>query len=426
MFRQEAIESRKRRWRGRVILLPGISPWIIGAATAFFIVIALAFIIWGNYTRRVNVGGEVTTWPRAVNIFSGVQGVVVKQFVEEGQPIHKGQPIYAIDVSKSTSQGNASLAQRQDIENQIKRINDIIEGLQESKRATLASLQKQRDQYAAAYKHSNAIVDEAREGVALMKNGMEQYRGYLKRGILTKAAVLNQEYLFYQQQNNMLSLVGQNQQNQLQLTNTESQIQTQAADFNNRIYQMEMQRFDLNKQLTNNDLSGEVVIRALSDGKVDSLSVTPGQMVNSGDSLLQILPENIKTYYLVMWVPNQAIPYLKTGDRVNVRYEAFPSQKFGQFGSTIEYISRTPASPQEMATYQGAPRVGQGPSIPYYRVLVKPDVRVITYGEQSMPLDNGMKAEATLFLEKRHIYQWILSPFYDMQHSAMGPIKNDQ
>lgn len=423
MFRQEAIDNRKQRWRGRAILLPGIPAWLVVSLCSLFILAFLIFVIEGSYTRRSNISGEVTTWPRATNILSGVQGVVVKQFVEQGQEVHKGDPIFAIDVSKSTIQGNASASQRQNIEDQIARIQDIVDGLERSKKATIASLQEQKAQYSAAYKHSNAIVDKARQGVALMKNGMDQYRDYLKRGILTKSAVLNQEYLFYQQQNNMLTLVGQNQQNQLQLTSLNSEIHTQAADFDNRINQMEMQRFQLESQLTDTDLNGEIVIRALANGKIDSLSVSPGQMVNSGDSLLQVLPQHVDHYYLVVWVPNEAVPYINKGDRVNLRYDAFPYQKFGQFGATIAYISSAPASRQEMATYQGAPSAQQGQAVPYYRVLVKPDRESVHYSGRTLSLDNGMKAEATLFLEKRRIYQWMLSPFYDMKRSATGPAK---
>lgn len=98
---------------------------------------------------------------------------------------------------------------------------------------------------------------------------------------------------------------------------------------------------------------GEIIIRALSDGKVDSLSVTVGQMVNAGDSLLQVIPENIENYYLILWVPNDAVPYISAGDKVNIRYEAFPAEKFGQFSATVKTISRTPASTQEMLTYKG-------------------------------------------------------------------------
>jgi membrane fusion protein len=35
------------------------------------------------------------------------------------------------------------------------------------------------------------------------------------------------------------------------------------------------------------------------------------------------------SYYLVLWVPNEAVPYISVGDRVNIRYEAFPAEKFG-------------------------------------------------------------------------------------------------
>lgn len=55
----------------------------------------------------------------------------------------------------------------------------------------------------------------------------------------------------------------------------------------------------------------------------------------------------------MLWVPNDAIPYITAGDKVNVRYDAFPAEKFGQFAGTVSVISKAPASPQEMRTYQG-------------------------------------------------------------------------
>nr|MDN0982361.1 colicin V secretion protein CvaA [Escherichia coli] len=56
------------KWQGRAILLPGIPLWLIMLGSIVFITAFLMFIIVGTYSRRVNVSGEVTTWPRAVNI----------------------------------------------------------------------------------------------------------------------------------------------------------------------------------------------------------------------------------------------------------------------------------------------------------------------------------------------------------------------
>lgn len=422
MFRQELLENRKMLWRGRALLLPGIPPLLVISVCIIFLTVFITFVIMGSYTRRVNVSGEITTWPRPVNIYSSVQGFIVKQFVTEGQEIRKGEPVYQIDVSRSTSSGVVSDNQRKDIENQIVRIANIISRLEDSKKATLQTLEKQKMQYQEAFERSTAIVKRAEEGIIIMKNNMNNYRTYQKKGLINKDQLTNQTALYYQQQNNLLSLSGQNEQNALQITSLESQIKIQAADFDNRIYQMELQRYELQKELINTDVNGEVIIRALSDGKIDSLSVTVGQMVSAGDSLLQIIPDKIKDHYLVVWAPNDAVPYINPGDRVNIRYEAFPAEKFGQFAATVLLVSKTPASSQEMLTYQGAPKNNQNTSVPYYKIVVRPDLQEIRYDGKFLPIENGMKAQGTLFLEKRKIYQWMLSPFYDMKHSATGPV----
>lgn len=422
MFRKEALERRKMQWRGRVILLPGIPLWLILAGSVFFLSGFLSFIIFGSYSRRVNVSGEITTWPRAVNIYSSVQGFVVKKFVNEGQSVKIGDPVYQIDVSKSTVNGVVSDNQRKDIESQLIRVDNIISRLEESKKITLDTLEKQYLQYSDAFRRSSDIIKRAEEGIKIMKDNMDNYKSYQSKGLINKDQLTNQIALYYQQQNNLLSLSGQNEQNALQITSIESQIQTQAAEFDNRIYQMELQRYELQKELVNTDVGQEIIIRSLSDGKVDSLSVTVGQMVNSGDSLLQIIPQHIEHYYLVLWVPNDAVPYITEGDKVNVRYEAFPAEKFGQFSAKVINVSRTPASTQEMQTYKAAPQNILGASVPWYKVIVKPEKQLIVYDGKSLPLENGMKAESTLFLEERPVYQWMISPFYDMKHSTTGPV----
>jgi membrane fusion protein len=422
LFRREAIENQRSRWRGRAILLPGIPVWLITGFCLSFTIAFVVFVIAGTYTRRINVTGEITTYPRAANVYSSVQGVVVRRFVDEGQIIKIGDPIYQIDVSKSTHSGVVSDNQRKDIEDQLERISDIISRIQSSKKNTLTMLKNQREQYTSAFKRSSEIIKRAEEGIRIMKENMENYRHYQIKGLINKDQLTNQVALYYQQQNNLLGLSGQNEQNSLQITALESQIQTQAAEFDNQIYQMELQRYELQKELINTDAGGEIIVKALSAGRVDSLSVTVGQMVNVGDSLLQVIPQKIDHYYLVIWVPNDAIPYVSTGDQVNVRYEAFPSEKFGQFAGSVSIISRAPASPQEMLTYQGAPKSALTTAIPYYKVIVRPEKQTIKYGGKRLSLENGMKAQGTLFLEKRKIYQWMLSPFYDMKHSAMGPV----
>lgn len=203
-------------------MLPGIPVWLIAGLCIFFLIAFLVFVTVGSYTRRVNVTGEITTYPRASSVYSGVQGFVVKRFVTEGELIKTGDPIYQIDISKSTRSGVVSDNQRKDIKDQLDRIANIIARLESSKKNTLVMLEKQKSQYTTAFGRSSDILKRAEEGISIMKENMENYRHYHTRKLINKDQLTNQVALYYQQQNNLLGLSGQNEQNALQITALES------------------------------------------------------------------------------------------------------------------------------------------------------------------------------------------------------------
>jgi membrane fusion protein len=142
-----------------------------------------------------------------------------------------------------------------------------------------------------------------------------------------------------------------------QMTQFNSEKVTKAADFDNQISGQHNQIGDYKNQLVESDANGNVIINATTDGRVESLSVTSGQMVEKGSSLAQIKPTGNVEYYLILWLPNNSIPYVKPGDTINIRYDAFPSDKFGQFPGEVISISSVPASRQEMGEYTN---VGNG------------------------------------------------------------------
>lgn len=146
-------------------------------------------------------------------------------------------------------------------------------------------------------------------------------------------------------------------------------------------------------------------------------------MVSIGDSLAQLIPKIDPVYNLVLWVPNNSIPYISVGDAINIRYDAFPFEKFGQFHGDIESIAYVPASSQEMMTYNSSPAYQTTePKEAYYKIMVSLDTNTFKYQNKKLKLSNGMRAKSTLFLEKRPLYQWMFSPFYDIKKSLEGPV----
>ena len=423
LFRQEAINYQKAKWMGKALLIKGYSAWFVFLLSIVFIIVLVLAAIFGTYTRRINVPGEITTQPRAINLFSTQQGFIINSHVKVGDKVKKGDPIYELDVSQTTQLGNVTQKTIESINNQIKNISEIIETLKENKQITLNALKQQIDEYNKFHQDSLLLVKNAEKGMSEMYESMQNYADYQKKGLINNEQFNNQRYLYYQQQNSYQFLQNQIIQENLSIIQLNSELVTKIADFDNKISEYQFQLNALQRQLTEVNAKGTLIISAPSDGRIESLSVTDGQMVKTDDSLAQLIPANADSYYLVLWAPNESVPYISVNDKINIRYEAYPYQKFGQFSGEIMSISNVPASSQEMSTYSSSPLSQNNVNYQaYYKVMVSLDKQQMVKFNNKIKLTNGMKADITLFLEKRPIYQWMLSPFYDIQKSITGPI----
>jgi len=422
VFRKEVYEAKAKNWNGKALLISGISAWVISATSSIFIITLVSCITFGSYTRRINVSGEVTTYPHGVTIYSGVQGFASEILVSPHDFVKKGDVLMRIDVSKSTRRGSYNFEKRTDLSSQIDKVNSIISGLKTNKKVTIDAIRSELEQNISALELSSRILIRAEEGNRVMKKVYDDYKSYSLRGLVTKDQLSSQATTYFQQQNNISDLLSIKRNYEIQISRLNSELITQSSEFDNKIYTFEMQSLELKRELLNNDVDEEFIVKAPTDSYIDSVSTTQSQMVREGDSLFQLRPGKVDTFYVVFWVTNEALPYINTGDYVNIRYDAYPFQKFGQFASRIVSISSTPVSPQEMQTYRGAPDLAATPSTPYYKVMVKPVRQRIVQKIKTYGFENGMKAQGTLFLENRRIYQWIFSPFYDMRISSKGPL----
>lgn len=423
LFRKEALYHQRHHWLGKALLLKGIPLWVVVTCTLLFITIAFVALIKGDYTRRVNVRGEIFSQQQTVTILAPQQGMIAKHYVEIGQTVKKGVPIYALDISRDTQSGNLSENSKLSIHQQISLTKDIIKKLNENKKNNIEKLTQQLIEYKQSYDNTKQLVGNSLHGLNEMKESMKNYDEYLKRGLISKEQSYNQRYLFYQQQSSWQNMNSQLIQENLQIINLESEINSTSADFDNRISEYELKLSEFNRMLAEVDANDQLIITSPVTGKIENLAFTEGQMFSLGDSLVQILPGEKQHYQLMLWLPNHSVPFVRPGDKVNIRYDAYPYEKFGQFSGEIISLSRVPATESEMLSYKGSsPVTAQQPKEAYYKTVVALSDQVLHFDDRSLPVGNGMSAEVTLFLEKRPLYQWILSPYYDIKRSLGGPV----
>ncbi|HDT4962367.1 TPA: HlyD family secretion protein, partial [Klebsiella pneumoniae subsp. pneumoniae] len=331
LYRTEAIEYKRHHWRGKALLLAGLPAWLIVLLSTLFLIALIVAVIFCKFTQRIDVKGEVITLPHSINVFSPQQGFIIKQYVKIGDLVKKNQPLYEIDVSRNTSSGNVSAAQVESINEKIYNSEEIIKKLVHNKKQTLNALNEQLKTSTDSLKVTIRMLQNTQAGLKKMHDNLASYDKYLSDGLITKDQYNYQHSLYFQQQSAYQSLVSQKMQLESQITQLNSDKVTKAADFDNQISSQYNQTNDYKNQLIESNANGNLIVKATADGRIESLSATQGQTVDNGSSLAQIKPIGNVEYYLILWLPNNSIPYLKIGDSINIRYDAFPADKFGQF-----------------------------------------------------------------------------------------------
>ena len=70
-----------------------------------------------------------------------------------------------------------------------------------------------------------------------------------------------------------------------------------------------------------------IAIQANLSGVIGTINAEVGQFVDLSKPLLTVLPENTPLI-AQLYVPSRAIGFVKEGDQVLLRYQAYPYQKF--------------------------------------------------------------------------------------------------
>lgn len=119
-----------------------------------------------------------------------------------------------------------------------------------------------------------------------------------------------------------------------------------------------------------------------------------------------------------LFAPSSAVGFLRPAQAVQLRYQAFPYQKFGHHPGQVLQVSRTPLQAAELASlplsagaFPGASADGAAPAAePLYRITVALDEQTVQAYGVAQPLVAGMQLEADVLLDRRRLIEWIFEP----------------
>jgi membrane fusion protein len=196
-----------------------------------------------------------------------------------------------------------------------------------------------------------------------------------------------------------------------QLIEAQSQLATSALQIGNEVDAMRAKIAELDQQVATTETRHSIEIRAPGAGSVTAIAIRPGQTVVSGARMLTIVPGEAMMQAELL-APSSAIAFLRPGEQVRLRYSAFPYQRFGQHSGTVTEVSHAALQPEELKSLMPAlPLSDQSKT--FYRVIVTPDRQEVTISGRPEPLQASMQVDASVLLEERPLYQWLVQPLYD-------------
>jgi membrane fusion protein len=158
----------------------------------------------------------------------------------------------------------------------------------------------------------------------------------------------------------------------------------------------------LDQRLTEAGRRSHVVLTAPVAGRIADIRVELGETAKAKSVLVEVIPEGAGLQ-VELFAPSRATGFLAPGTEVQLRYDAFPYQKFGVSSGRILRISRSTMDARELPRTMVADE-------PVYRVIVTIDRDHVMVDGKKRPLQAGMTLKADLILERRRVAEFLFAP----------------
>lgn len=410
LFRQAALNARHIKWLGEIVIARPLSFTFMTMSAVGMALLIVGFFFLGTYTSRSTVSGELAPDVGVLKIYAPQPGVVLEKHVREGQFVEKGALLYLISSERQSSTAGGiqaaisrqvGIRQRSLLEEQIqtrklqhdeaRTLEQKIDALEAEQANVVRQLQGQRARVELAESAVNRASQLRSQGYYSAEMGQQK-----------EADLLDQRSRLAALERDQIGIVRE-------LGNQKSELASLPSRQRNQLAQIDRLLTATEQEMTESEGKRRVAVTASESGIATAVSAELGQNIDGAKSLVSIIPAGAQLQ-AHLYAPSRSIGFIRPADRVLLRYQAFPYQKFGHTRGTVASVSRTALSTSEIAGTPSATATFE----PLYRITVILEKQsMVAYGK-AQPLQAGMLVDADVLQEKRRLYEWVLEPLYSL------------
>lgn len=427
LFRQEALQQQQQRYFGAIVLRsPQVFVWL-SVAVLCIAVLLMSLLIWGQYTRRASLSGFVIPEGGVLRVYSPLAGRVASLHVHEGQEVQAGHALLTVLDERYREQGPESrTAVATQIESRQRNLRAVLSEQKQLYQRTSTGLQTriqalEREQM--QLQQEQRALQQRLELASVMEQRFRELRAQDFVSVVqlqekTEAAS-ELRYRVQLNERNQTSIARELQTLQTELEVLPMRERTQLSELERNLQGAQ-------QELIETQSKREMVVRAPTAGRVTGMSAKLGAGVDPERPLMTFVPLDADKAALEvhLFAPSKDAGFIRPGQSVRIRYQAYPYQKFGHYDGVVQEVSGSPMLPAELpypvaAKSEGLSLLAGLPAMPntdpMFRIRIRPQNNyVMAYG-QKQALQPGMQVEADVMLDTRSLLEWIFEPLLSVR-----------
>jgi membrane fusion protein len=407
LFRLDVIRHQQQKLHGHILLARPLSFAFYAWFSVAISTVIVLFFVCASFTRKEVVPGVLMPAQGLIRIFAGQGGILLGSNVQEGQMVAAEQDLFVVSGERTSSEcGDTHRAVGATLQLRIERLKSELRDQAMQTQQQHAAIERKRAELGGQITQIDAEITLQRSRLQLAEQAAERLAALQSANFISLAQVqdktaekLDQSARLQALLRSKASIVAEQSAADADLVDQPLRAQREASAIQRTIAELE-------QGVAENEALRRSIVRAPMAGTVTAVANEIGQSVNANSPLAALIPANAQLE-AQLYASSRAIGFIKPGARVLIRYQAFPYQKFGQFGGTVREVSRTAVAAQELA--MGLAN-NPSPNEPLFKIrVVLDETAVQAYGTRQA-LKSGMQLEASILLEKRKLYEWIIEP----------------
>lgn len=406
LFRTEALEAQRQQWLGRVQLVRPLSLTFFTAGAVALLVLTCCFLSLAHYTRKAAVPGVLVPDRGLVRLAPSLAGTVDERLVAEGQSVKAGDVLFVLTLQRGTFEPGTQARVQRSLEDRARSLQDAARQQQQLMQAQATAVQRRLQALDIELARADAELSLQQQRLVLARQSLTrlealrndqfistaqvQAKGEELLGLEASAQALERQRASLGRERALLE--GERDELPLRDRNAQGVIERDLAA--------------LARETAEQDAPRQLIVRAPLDGTVASVLAEPGQSVSSTTVLVTLMPGGTRLQ-AHLFAPSSAVGFVRPDQDVQLRFEAFPYQKYGHQPARVVAVSRAPLAPSELAALALPAGRGERPEEAMFRITVAFDS---AKAQAPLPLVAGMRLQGDVMLERRRLVEWLFEP----------------